>query len=107
MLRGVRQWAQTFIYLDWLFALAWLAAGAVLGLLALTVVLGRGEYRQVPAILVPVLAVVLLFAFVRWVSRDARQASKRLRAERGQAKPRPDGDMSDVAGLPSRPPWMG
>ncbi len=107
MMRKIREWAKMFICLDLLFTLAWYVVTATLGLLCLIVVLIRGEYDQVPTLLVTIVGSVAFLGFVSWIARDARKASKALRQQRKKGKPRPDGDMSDVAEMPERPPWMG
>jgi hypothetical protein len=45
---------------------------------------------------------------IRWILRNTRVEEKRkpFRKKR-TARPRPDGDMSDVAGIPQRDPWLG
>ena len=107
MLRKLREWGKTFICLDLLFTLAWYVVTATSSLLVLIVVLIRGEYDQVPALLGAILGSVAFLWFASWLARDARKASKALRQQRKKRKPRPDGDMSDVAGMSERPPWMG
>lgn len=47
----------------------------------------------------------ILFLVV-WMLRNSKEEQSSLQNVR-QAKPDPNGDMSDVAGIPHRDPWMG
>ena len=107
IMRRIRKWAKTFAYWDLLFSLAWDVLLVTFCLVFLVVVLIRGRYDQVPGLLGTALAGVAFLGFAAWVARDARRASRALRQRRKQGGPRPDGEMSDVAGKPDRPPWMG
>ena len=52
-------------------------------------------------------AAVGMFAFLRWVGRDASRSYPKIHEEHRHEKARPDGDLTDVAGAPDLPPWMG
>ena len=107
MLRKLREWGKTYIYLDLLFNLVWYVVVAISGLLLLIVGIIRGEYDQVPTLLGAIISSAVLLWFVSWIARDARKASKALRRQRKKGKPRPGGKMSGAAGMSERPPWMG
>jgi predicted PurR-regulated permease PerM len=49
----------------------------------------------------------VILAFFVWVTRDAGETTKDLKARRRRVKPGRDGDMSDVAGVIKRDPWLG
>jgi hypothetical protein len=54
------------------------------------------------------LIVLIIFAFFWWVTRDAGETARALKGRRRRdAKPGRDGDMSDVAGVIKRDPWLG
>jgi choline-glycine betaine transporter len=107
MLQKIRQWGQTFIYLDLMFTMTWFVVCAVFALIFLVIVLIRGQNEMIIPLLIPLVVILTILGLAHWVARDARKASKALRYERRRRKPGPDGDMSDVAGIPKRPPWMG
>ncbi len=107
MLRQMRRWGRAFLYLDLMSTAAWYIAAAVIGTLLLVVAFARGQDDQIFPLLVAVLWAVAVLGFFGWVFRDARAARKELRRQRHKPKARPDGDLTDVAGTPQRPPWMG
>ena len=47
-MRKFREWARAFVYLDFLFTLAWYLALATFSLIILIIVIIRGEYDQLP-----------------------------------------------------------
>jgi hypothetical protein len=49
---------------------------------------------------------VVLVALFWWMLRDAKKTTEAHKGRR-QVKPGPDGDMSDVAGVTKREPWLG
>jgi len=107
MFRKLRNWARTFIYLDMLFYAVWCVVAATFGTLFLIVAVIQGDWERSLSLLGTAAGSAAILGFFYWVYRDARKASKEMRRQRRQSRPRPDGDMSDVAGLPQRPPWMG
>jgi hypothetical protein len=46
-------------------------------------------------------------ALLSLVGRDARRALPKVHGEHRRERPEPDGDLTDVAGAPDLPPWMG
>ena len=95
MLERMRQWAKTFIWIDFLFSLAWYALAAVAALAALFLVLIRGEYDRVPSLVGTFLGAAAFLAFVGWIARDARRAARALRQERLKAKPPAEANQTD------------
>ena len=110
-MRSFRLWAKTLIGFDFMLTAAQFVASGVLCLLCLIVATIRGEYELVLPYLTGVLYVVVVTSCVWgglvWITGDARKARKALRVQRPERKPRPNGDMSEVAGMPLYAPWMG
>ena len=75
---------------------ALLVVGGSVAAVALYFLLGMGG----------LFAAVLLTLFW-WVLRDAKKTTEANKGRRRQVKPGPDGDMSDVAGVTKREPWLG
>lgn len=73
-------------------------------LVASIVAVVHGDFRSLPNLLMYVVMAFGLAGFVVWLLRDAQKESKVVRPK---GKPRRDGDMSDVAGIPQREPWLG
>jgi hypothetical protein len=73
----------------------------------LFIVLTGGGLAGLSDLIPTAVVVLLILGMLTWVLRDARQESKRLRQEYEERKPSADGDVSEVAGIPPRPPWMG
>jgi hypothetical protein len=104
---SIRSWVQAFVYLDFLCLFAWAVATATLGLLLMLTCLLLGQF--VLAVVATLLALqgLALLGFVAWMTRDARQSRQAVHRAHRKARPGPDGDLSDVAGAPALPPWMG
>lgn len=84
-----------------------LAPFVLVGLWALVasiVAVVQGDFRSLPDLLMYVVMAFGLAGFVVWLLRDAQKESKVVRPK---GKARADGDMSDVAGIPQREPWLG
>jgi len=112
MFRTFRQWAKGYLYLDIIFTGAWYAAVAVCALIALVVAVATGNLDDVPEILLTLAAIGGLFCFAGWITRDARRTVRQLRQQRRErstdsGETIPPGDMSEIAGIPRNPPWMG
>jgi hypothetical protein len=107
MLQKMREWIKAFVYLDLMFTVMYCLITAVFGILFLILVVIGGNYDQIFPLLGSMAGALAFLGFFFWISRDARKVGKELRRQRKHPKPRPDGDMSDVAGIPQQPPWMG
>jgi hypothetical protein len=79
-------------------------------MLAGLVLLIVGAVLSLDPVLIGV-AIILLgtLGVVYWIFRDARNTAAQLRLSPKEHRPEPgpDGDMSDVAGIPRRDPWLG
>ena len=111
MFRTMRHWWKCWYGFEFTYIAAELAAGLILGIICLVAVLCRGEFDQVLPILGGALPIVAIAGFGWWVYRDAKQTGKELREERRRegrkVKAKPDGDMSEVAGMPQANAWGG
>jgi hypothetical protein len=84
----------------------WFVAALFAAMVALLGVTGAGRDDYLGLLRAAVVVVGLLGLF-SWIARDARKARTLARQERHEVKPGPDGDMSDVVGVPRNLPWMG
>ena len=111
MFRKMRYYWKAIWGFDFMYLAAEYAAGLILGIFCLVAVLCRGEFDQILLILGWILPILAVSGFGYWVYRDAKRSGKELREERRRVgrktKPRPDGDMSEVAGMPLTTPWGG
>jgi uncharacterized membrane protein YdcZ (DUF606 family) len=72
--------------LDLLFNGAWYIAAVAAGIVLVIVFAIRGDYSGLPAIAENIVVGVIVLGFATWVSRDARDAARRLRQERRRQK---------------------
>ena len=107
MLRIVRDWARIWLLVEIVLDLAWVVLAAGLGCVSVIVVIVRGDAGQAPEVFLGGLLAIAFLGFLTWLSHDVRKAAKELRRKRKRAKAYPDGDMSEVAGVPKHPSWMG
>lgn len=107
-LHTIREWARTFVYLDFLGILAWSVVAVILGMLTVPMLLALGQFDQVTSLILSAGAGAATFALVAWMTYDARRSRERVhKMHVKEAVPTPDGDMSAVVNLPKLPPWMG
>jgi len=106
-MKKMRRLAQFLIYLDFWSNIAWYMGLAVVGIVSAVVAWMAGKDSEVVQYLAYSVVGIATLTLVWWIVQDARAQVKRLRQE-GRVPPSPkDGDMSEAAGLPPRPPWMG
>jgi len=86
---------------------AWLITIGLLTFFVVLVAMAGGDAGAYVAILRMAVVAVVILSLLTWITRDARKASEGLSASSRAGEVRPDGDMSDVVGMPRRPPWMG
>ena len=110
-MRKMRRIAKTLICFDVLANLSWEAGICVVGMIGIGFSMLSGDYSKALDYSGRTFIAIAILGFVLWVSRDARKQSARLRRERknrvDNATTRTDDNISDVAGLPNNPPWMG
>jgi hypothetical protein len=103
-LRSIRPWAQIVFSLDLMI----LAAVALIGLIAMPFLWAfDGGLGLLFGFGITTFVALCVFAYAAWIDRDARRSIAEARREHRKARPGPDGDMTDVAGAPDPPPWMG
>lgn len=103
-LRDIRPWAQTWFALKLVVAFALLIGG----LLISPFLWGwDGGLGLILGLQLAATAALALFVFFAWVDRDVRLHAAEIHRRHRHERPAPDGDLTDVAGAPSLPPWMG
>lgn len=103
-LREIRPWAQTWFALELVVILAATMAGFLVcpflwgwyGLTGLAVGVGMSLFVG-----------AVTYGFLAWIGYDARRSVHQVHGEHRKERPGPDGDLTDVAGAPALPPWMG
>jgi hypothetical protein len=106
MLKRIQTWGKAVVAMDLMLILAKVIVGVLVGAVALAVVIIQGRYSLVPEVATEIFLWAGFLAFAAWVSADASRAGRDLRRRRHEMAG-PDGDLSKVAGIAPRPPWLG
>jgi hypothetical protein len=99
-MRRILQLGKTSVWLYLVYLLIPLLVAVILGLASSV---SGPDWSALPLLAVLAGAVILFFL---WVLHDARELSRSL-PEEARKEPAADGDMSEVAGVWQREPWLG
>lgn len=107
MLKKIRAWASALLFVNLVVLLAWFLVGAAVSVSVLVATFFGKENQDwvMPVLAIPGAAALSVLGL--WVARDVWRARRPRRRERKAVRPGDDGDMSEVAGVIQRPPWMG
>jgi hypothetical protein len=102
--------AGRFIVLAFLmYLLAIFVVGIVVAAFMGLVAASGGDVNVSPVLLGAAVIMMGTLGVIIWLFRDARATQKKGHPfqKKNRPRPGPDGDMSDVAGIPHRDPWLG
>jgi hypothetical protein len=105
MFDRMRDGYKKFCQFDLRFTVAWQVLVAAGSALLLVIALIRGDDERILPLAGTIVVAAAILWFCHWlVHFDPKPSGDRRHRDR--PRPRPDGAMSDVAGIGQQPPWM-